>query len=531
MQKPEIASAALQGQRGSVLVAVVTFSILIAIGTLGYMSMSGSTTNHEYTALQDAKAFHAAESGLLIGTRWLRDSTNWDAHPGNISNVFGPDSINDMNVHVNIIDSGTFRIVESFASGRGLGYVKKKLSWGIEKIGATNPGIFVNNLGPLGGVGGGGLNNTYIDGPFHSNTPIYLSAVSQPKADGSGVKFVNGPVTTYNKTIHSRFYDNQNKSGTGHMGEYGGKNNNYDFGIYHQALTQGTYQADKLDAFFGNTFTHSRDSLYMPHIVGQDILLPPNDPMSGKRAILYFDVNGTAGQATYYYYNAAGALQEPISYPVNGKVIRAQNEISVLGTVKGAATVVTNPGYNIYPVGDLKYEGFVPANANDYSYYDNTSNYGIGSLSSNANILALASGGDIHFQSGNKKTFNTSTKSLQDATGTDANTMYVTAQLIAIEHGMTTMFDTYDKGIETRDSKDFKISDYNYTLRCIGSRTIDWWFSYDAQGQGNEKIRFFYDTRLNAGLKAPGVPAIQSGDGDKPLYRVRGDWREQNLTS
>jgi hypothetical protein len=515
MPKLTLSADCLRRESGSVLVGVVTVAILMGIASVGYLTMTGTTVNNEAEGLDNERAFFAAESGLLVGTRWLRDSANWYGLPSGVTNVYDT-SMNGMAIDVDVVSSSGVVVVQSDAVGGILTYTKR-LSWTVDVSNPYRPGVFINCLGPSGGVGGSGLNNTWFDGPFHANTPIYLSSVSNPGASGSGVYFVNGGVTTYNETAQENFP-------TGDWGNYGSGNSDYDFGIFHHNLSQNTDQSAKLNDYFSSTFTHSQDSIYMPRITSQDVTLPVANEGPG-RPVLVFGKNKTTneGIATYYYYDGAGVKQE-VTVAIDGKVIRVPNNVSVLGTVKGQATLVTDPGASIYPVGDLVYDKFAPASQADYDDYDNSNNYGVGDLSYSDDMLALVSGGDIYFEQ-TKRRFDEGTKQLV-ATGVAKQEMFLTAMLIASEPGHGTWWVTRDG---TRHG-DIEINKYDYTLRAIGSRTLDEWYSYDAGGvQANQMIRFFFDTRINDGLIAPGVPLYQTNQGGNVLLIFNGDWSETNI--
>jgi Tfp pilus assembly protein PilX len=64
-------------ERGSTLVTVVAFAGILAIAICGFLGVARTMTNQENIEMNDDKAFLAAESGLFIGTRWLRDTSNW----------------------------------------------------------------------------------------------------------------------------------------------------------------------------------------------------------------------------------------------------------------------------------------------------------------------------------------------------------------------------------------------------------------------------------------------------------------------
>jgi hypothetical protein len=516
---PELKSKFLN-ERGSILVASIAFSIVLAIAGTGMLLLSGNSVRHEAAAFENDRAFLAAESGLLLGKRWLADTTNWIQYRTTGKAVIYAGVINGINDTVSLLPPDVNGDLElrSEATGTDLGF-KKRLSWGIRRV--INPGIFINDLNPDQKVPGqGGLNNIWFDGPFHSNMPIYLSAVSNPGAKGASVYFVNGKVTVHNKTERIHF------ASGGHWGQYGSgpSGNNYDWGILIKSgQSEGTSQGDKLDNQFQGTFLHSQDSLFMPRITGQNILLPVNQSPS-NRALIYFDTLSGNGIATYYYYNAAGTRLDT-TFNINNMVIRAQNAISVLGTVKGQTTLVSNVGHSIYPVGDLKYADFTPVNDSMYLKYNNSLNYGVGTLANgHTNIITLASGGDIHFEKGYKKIFNKATESLVNSPNSN-DTMYLTASLIAIEPDRGLMWDTTSTGT-------IQLSDYNYIFRSIGTRTIDHFFNYVSAGgtNANTSIRFFLDSRILQDFRGPGVPEFRSASSTGVmLFILKTDWREQNI--
>ena len=196
--------------------------------------------------------------------------------------------------------------------------------------------------------------------------------------------------------------------------------------------------------------------------------------------------------------------------------------MQVLGTIKGQTTVVTDLGFDILPVGDIMYHGFTPDD-NDMDAYNNIDNYGLGALSPiNDNVLALVSGADIYF--GTDKydlSINSGTASLTaiPVKGNNTPTMYLTAQLIATEDGNGVRWETTN------------VNHYNYKLSALGTRAIDTYEeSHNAQGgPGNETFRFFFDTRFNGGLNAPGVPMVRADVPSGQMFILNTDWTEENI--
>ena len=193
----------------------------------------------------------------------------------------------------------------------------------------------------------------------------------------------------------------------------------------------------------------------------------------------------------------------------------------MLGTIKGQTTVVANLGCNILPIGDIRYYGFTP-DAAAMNSFNNANNYGVGNASLNSDVLALVSGADI--------TLGTDMYTLSTAGGSaalskivpappDLPMIYLTAQLIAAEkgHGI--------KWIEKLPNK------YNYRLSSIGTRAIDTYQeSHNARGDpGEMSFRFYYDTRFNENLQAPGVPVPRADVPSGEMFILNTDWTEENV--
>ncbi|MBN2035743.1 MAG: hypothetical protein JW768_03285 [Chitinispirillaceae bacterium] len=518
---PELKTIAMayRSEKGSALAPVIAFSLIIVLAIGGYMGLARNMVNFEIHELNDAKAFFAAESGLLIGTRWLRDETNWNqygaiGYPGAVYTA----TINGFDVAVTItIDINGDLEIKSLVSGNNLGYTKS-LSWTATPAKWDNPGLFINDASQAGGVGGGGLNNEWFDGPMHSNTPISISSVSGGQVS---VKFVNGKLTVHNRTEQVLFDDG------GHWGHYGTSNlsgNNYDFGIWNHDAQEGQFSKVDLNFFHNgrySQFWHSRDSLYLPSITGQTRTLPQNASVNNK-AILFFDVLNGTGRATYYYYDGAGQ-QQSLTFNSANEVVRVPNDVCVLGTVKGQTTVVTDPDKTIYPVGDIMYHGYQP-DVNDMDTYDNSDNYGLGGLTPlNNDVLALVSGGDITFGL-SKHVLSIDGGGVASLSAIAAQphslpNMYVTAQLIATGQG---------HGIRWVSTH---VNQYDYNLCALGTRAVDVYEeSHNAQGSpGNMTFRFFYDTRFSSGLTAPSVPTFRAASGGKDLFILNTRWREENI--
>jgi hypothetical protein len=107
-------------ERGSVLVTAVVLSIIMAIAGIGFIWLSTNILNNDSAALQNDKAFHAAESGALIGCKWLliNDPTLWLATWTSQSSSFQNLKINGLEVDVSIsFNSDTATVSSAVFSG------------------------------------------------------------------------------------------------------------------------------------------------------------------------------------------------------------------------------------------------------------------------------------------------------------------------------------------------------------------------------------------------------------------------------
>jgi hypothetical protein len=476
-------------ERGSVLVGAFAFAIVMAIAGSGLLMIAGHGANLEDEQWKQELAFQAFESGVELGKRWIAQTTVFEAVGANNNAAVSSNlTINGMTVAVTV---DTTRVVVH-VTGQGLSTEPLDMCL-ITRCSAAWPGVFINNLNL------GGLNMIQFEGPFHSNSALTLTSPS-------GAIFT-GPVTVADRITTSNDFQDW-PSG-----------NNYGYGI----------TGDDFDDHFQNTFTHSQDKINFGGLsITPDITLAPNQSYS-RRAVLYFDTVGNTGMAIYYYY--LGSSQHPQSpdtiNDINNLVIGATNDLNVLGVVHGRASVVTSTGRDIYPVGDLSYSDFtrinssVTNNGSVYQIYNNfnANNYGLGyEVTGSSNFLALISGGDIRFSTGNQSyLYNRLTGELRD--GQSGGNLYVTAALFAINAGHGIRWDTYSS-----------LSDFNYYIRAIGCRIVDTFFDTPfTDPDANLRFRFFYDARLNKNLQVPGISGFKRITADNELFLLSSHWRQQNI--
>jgi Tfp pilus assembly protein PilX len=118
-----------RNEKGSALIVALAFSTLFAIMVAGYLQVTTSSSNNEAQALNDAKAFNAAESGRMLGLNWYnQNNARFTSQSGgySISNVV-PVNLNGYDVAVDLekTDGGTIDIQSRTLSKSQLGYYKK----------------------------------------------------------------------------------------------------------------------------------------------------------------------------------------------------------------------------------------------------------------------------------------------------------------------------------------------------------------------------------------------------------------------
>jgi hypothetical protein len=95
---PRAVRRACTGTNGSALVGVITLCTIMAIAGAGFLQVSSTAVNNETAALEEARAFWAAESGLQLAAK---EYSNEKRLPPPPDIVFGPIGI----AGTNIIDS------------------------------------------------------------------------------------------------------------------------------------------------------------------------------------------------------------------------------------------------------------------------------------------------------------------------------------------------------------------------------------------------------------------------------------------
>jgi hypothetical protein len=413
-----------RNNRGTVLVGAVALAVLIAIGSIGFIQVTTSCFNSGIAALGNEQAFRAAESGVWVGARWLRDPANGFAaiNAPVTLNPFGsnPVDIDNQDVYISIpvrietingvyVPVATI-IADVFKDPSG-SHRKNKDTF---KKRITVSEVRVQNFGAYCTFYDGyqspapenqtitrwhGWFGRVFNGRFHMNN--MYNEIAGAGAPGNGVNSVifNGLVTiarTNDAVVMSHYTNNYSAlyGGTGHY------DNNYDNGIWvEDAASSGGVWTNltptEFDRAFLNRYLANVDPIDLNvgrtdatlifndvSLAGPIINLPHSFRDDGYgpnqyRPTLYFD-----GQKAVYKYKSdvsatsydsvtwgsvdgsAGSIDGLtfVSKDVVGGI--AGNHLNVYTTNNGATgrvTVATAIGKSIVPVGNIVTSDYNPA--------------------------------------------------------------------------------------------------------------------------------------------------------------------------
>lgn len=515
---------------GSTLVAVVVFAIVLAIGALGYLHVMSNTVGHEVDALNDERAYQTAESGLLIGIGWLQNGDNWENRSTD-PELYIFEDLNNMVCTVSLNVTGDVTTLNSTVTSPNLTYRKVLSSTEVKPT--LNKYLWLNRIYPLDknhSWGGGGLQVAEFNGSVHSNTPLYIASTKK------GVLRINGTLTVTNNRVDKvnninyeknfdffPYYDGEVlKIDTFHMGDFGGGEDGekYKFGILHHSMfmSQGTDKSEKLDEYFGTTgdFIHSQPKLIVGDLSGNKYTLDENLSTDSVARLVFLGDEG----AVYTRFDPDND-NERIDLPfvkeeINNKILIAQNKLEVLGKISTNTTVTNRPGSgdSIVIIGDITYKGFEESEARGGIGGD--INYGVGSAwDENSPILTLFSEGDIYISPNIRRVDN------GNVVSSNQSELFVTASLFAAREGHGINLPTNNNSF---DATQFS-GNTNFRFYNVGSRAIDTWYNVGPQAAG--MFTYYFDIRLEDGLKGYGVPDLVTEDGDKPMEN--GIWAEENF--
>jgi len=183
---------------GSTLVGAVAITAVLAIASAGLIGISRNTVSQEVDSHNDARAYLAAEAGLMVGVDWFRQSA---AAVGSEFN-FLHDGIRVF-VDLVVVDANGsapagWAFLRSRAAHPDLSY-DKILRWQVQAD-LTQEGTGVSYVdGGLVGTGQRRIDgSTRIDGPLHLNNPMNFHHQNNGHITGNHAPRFLGPVTVYN---------------------------------------------------------------------------------------------------------------------------------------------------------------------------------------------------------------------------------------------------------------------------------------------------------------------------------------------
>jgi hypothetical protein len=474
----------VRSEQGSALVGAVAFSIILFIASLGYLQVVASSRNYETTGFWDDKAFTAAESGLLLGAKWLsqQQQANDEQNPfslitPNPREVYAL-TFDGIPVSVSISFSHDTAEIRSVATTGMLTY-KKQLSRKVlaKPISAGSYGVYLDNAWSFSG-NTKGIRKMDWDGPAHFNTPLKLGNQEGP---GNQNHF-SGKVTLYNiDPITNQPIVRSTYKSDGHFG------NDYRYGVDVDVSKSNKPNPWNGDDVFLNTYNPNANKIVAELNVTGTTNLYLNASDSG----LVFGVSG--GNPFYQYRNNSGVLTTvPYNAATELKLHIANKGVQVSGTMEGKATVYTDPGYTIHIPGNLTYADFsttwLPTGNNTTPNISAINNF----IATSKNILGLYSGNNFTVAAG---------------------TPFVTALMFAVNAPANTMTFIDDKSNTTK-----------FTL--FGSLAASGF--WDSK-QGNDQASFnhFWDRRA---LSAPGLGFERLDANNTLVFNLnRSTWTERNF--
>ncbi len=490
---------------GYALVAALVIATVLTITAMGFINVVVNETDKEAEAFRNDQAFFAAESGLMLGIHWLRQSISFP----NPDLTFRPFTGLQLNGHfvdvvINTFQSvgrpGAIIIAEVYnhPTDRTANEFVKRIRYnGVVQMSFGYFSTFFDDT-YNGHSNWGGFYRRRFDGRFHMNTWIEISRNSYP-GSGNEVIFEKGLVTAASD------YNGGYGSGSHHE-------NNYNQGI--QLNFSGG--ASDCDQIFTNRYLGNVEKIALPKgLASGDFQSQPHVDLptsydygtedNDYRPTLEFKIESGNAKAIYHYRNGSGYHHMEIN-DYHNKILICPENLNVLGTVRGKVTVATKKGRSIVPVDDIVYE--------DYNATENTL------PEASENILGLVSGHHVIFNHRWKKNWYSGNSSYKYKTGT----LDITASMIGVE--------TYNnvKGAEYWDL--YEQCDYN--LKLYGNHILKAWRYPTRTSSGSPiggcmgSIDYMHDRRLIEDINPPGFPFVKTEGNPSLLKLILGGWTEEN---
>jgi hypothetical protein len=517
-------SVCIKGCEGSLLVGVLGIAILLALTGSALIQVTSSMHNQELEACRNIQAFHAAESGIMMGANWLRNRLYFPT-----AGTFTPFStlaINDVWVDVTInASTDIFGVVDVEISAeayndqndRSQSHFIKRINCSVRQDDFGRYNMFVNKLSDPNWAGYGG--GKVFNGRFHWNDPalpmgLNVNADNPANQIGVGVTFT-GDVTVANML--------QSTAAGMPLVLTGASGNNYGHGL---KFRDGAIDAAYADKVFRGTFSSTSEAIGIPeditnfasgifgmHTV-ETLPLSSLDQGTGNahyRPTLTFNGNGSA---VYSYYSAGSVKTHDIP-DVNNTIIYCRNNLNVRGVVQGNTSVVTQRLKSIAVVGDLVYadNDFVTGTAagadNNHVPMNST------------NCLALVSGYNVVFNPLWKETPSSAQTAIIGTINPGSGKLYCNAELIM----------AHPDGIAGNWGMEYwqtGSTNYQFHMQFCGSHVMNYWrATNNDQTHGGTNINYGYDRRLSLGVKPYGLPPIK-GVNNTWIVSLS-NWNEENI--
>lgn len=129
----------MKNQRGSVLVGVIGISIAMSVAAGGFILLSGNTAKIETDSKANLQLHYAAESGMYMGVRWIKEHASTTTWPNYMVLTPGGESFTSMDgskvkvTFEKVLACAGCYVLASFATA-GTGTDTLKIVWQINSI-------------------------------------------------------------------------------------------------------------------------------------------------------------------------------------------------------------------------------------------------------------------------------------------------------------------------------------------------------------------------------------------------------------
>jgi Tfp pilus assembly protein PilX len=393
-------------QRGSALIIATVMSLILSLAGVGYLMVVRSVSINETAAMEQDKAFLAAESGLLYATRYARTlGTYFLKQTGSAP---APITVNGYAVTMSISSNVATQHNTIMATVSNPTYhFKKTVSWKCNSSYSTFSQLY-GGYSANASTGWWTTNN--FVGRFHMNNCLRLmNPVS------NFYSFSGGLVTTSCSDAVANAFGNQNYTsnwkgfnpGLDLPANVNGDVNDFDRGVqiynagaafYPDAAGSGH---SLLNGWFKDAYLSDQEPISLPTNTNNDVLtgsyttlVLSSAPTTGTpefrtigpdsgnyRPTLVYRGDGTAD---YYYFDGTNYTLKNIPY--DGKILYARQDINVLGKVQGRTTLVTADNKSPVIVADDGMPGLI---YNSYNYMTKTI------PSTDTSVIGIISGSNI----------------------------------------------------------------------------------------------------------------------------------------